>query len=117
LTFIIIIIIIYALFDPAQNAYFPKCPFNEITGYKCPGCGSQRAIHAILNFNIVQAFRENLLLVLSIPYLLTAFVFDAIKKPGDKLLKWRKILFGTNAIFIILGFIIAFWILRNVWGY
>lgn len=111
---VIILAILYRTYNPNGNIYFPKCPFRELTGYKCPGCGSQRAIHYLLNFNILNAIKENTILVLSIPYILTGMVFDLIKQPNDKTLKWRKRLFGQKAIVIILIIIIAFWILRNI---
>jgi len=111
---IITLLIIYKIYNPIQNIYFPKCPFKGLTGYKCPGCGSQRAIHYLLNFEIKYAFGENMLLVLSIPYLIMGFIFDLIKNPNDEGLKWRKILFGVKAIYIILTIIVSFWILRNI---
>jgi len=109
-----ILAILYRTYNPNGNIYFPKCPFRELTGLKCPGCGSQRAIHYLLNFDILNAIKENLILVLSIPYILTGLVFDSLKKPNEKILKWRKVLFGRKAIFLILAIIIAFWILRNL---
>lgn len=109
-----ILAILYRSYNPYGNIYFPKCPFRELTSLKCPGCGSQRAIHYLLNFNILNAIKENLILVLSIPYILTGLIFDSLKKPNEKILKWRKVLFGRKAIFLILVIIIVFWILRNI---
>src|SRR5690554_8210264 len=37
------------------------------TGFYCPGCGSQRAIHLLLHGDIIGAFRFNPLMVLTIP--------------------------------------------------
>ncbi|MCW0483449.1 DUF2752 domain-containing protein [Gaoshiqia sediminis] len=111
---VIILAILYRTYNPNGNVYFPKCPFRELTGLKCPGCGSQRAAHYLLNFNIFNAIKENVILVLSIPYIMTGLVFDSLKKPNENILKWRKILFGRIAIFVILTIIIAFWILRNI---
>ena len=108
--FLIILAILYKTYNPNGNIYFPKCPFRELTGLKCPGCGSQRAIHYLLNFDILNAIKENVILVLSIPYILTGLVFDTLKKPNEKVLKWRKVLFGQKAIFLILTVNIAFWI-------
>ncbi len=105
--------ILYKLYNPLDSNLFPKCPFRSITGYRCPGCGSQTSIHYLLNFDVKNAVRANLLLILSIPYVLTGFIFDLIKNPGKKVLKWRKILFGTKAIYVVLIVIISFWILRN----
>lgn len=112
--FLIILAILYKTYNPNGNNYFPKCPFKELTGLKCPGCGSQRAIHYLLNFDIINAIKENVILVISIPYILTGLVFDTLNRPNEKLLKWRKILFGQKAILIILTVIITFWILRNI---
>lgn len=109
-----ILAILYKAYNPNENMYFPKCPLRELTGLKCPGCGSQRAIHYLLNFDILNAIRENVILVLSIPYVLTGLAFDTLKKPNEKILKWRKLLFGEKAIFLILAIIIVFWTLRNL---
>lgn len=107
--------IIYAYYDPETNPIFPKCPFRELTGYKCPGCGSQRAIHDLMHLDISSAFHHNLLLVISIPYILVGAVFDLIKNPTARLAIWRQRLFGVKAILIVLLLIIAFWIGRNIW--
>ena len=40
---------IYFALDPSRSDLFPRCVFLSLTGYKCPGCGSQRAIHALLH--------------------------------------------------------------------
>lgn len=109
--------ILYRTYNPNGNVYFPKCPFRELTGLKCPGCGSQRAVHYLLNFDIFNAIKENVILVLSIPYILTGLVFDSLKNPNENILNWRKILFGRKAIFVILTIIITFWILRNIITY
>lgn len=111
---LLILAILYRTYNPNGNIYFPKCPFRELTGLKCPGCGSQRAVHYLLNFDIFGAITENAILVLSLPYILTGFVFDSVKQPNENTLKWRKRLFGQNAISIILTIIIIFWILRNI---
>lgn len=114
---ITIIAILYRTYNPYYSIYFPKCPFRELTGLKCPGCGSQRAVHYLLNFDILSAARENIILVLSIPYILTGLVFDFLKRSDDNFLRWRKMLFGQKAIFAVLTIIIAFWILRNIFGF
>ncbi len=34
----------------------PRCLFKLITGYECPGCGSQRAFHSLLHGDIAAAW-------------------------------------------------------------
>ncbi|MGL4993401.1 MAG: DUF2752 domain-containing protein [Bacteroidales bacterium] len=67
---VFIIGVIYYIFNPSNYSIFPKCPFLLLSGFKCAGCGSQRAIHSLLNLDIVSAFRYNMFLVISIPIIL-----------------------------------------------
>jgi hypothetical protein len=104
-------------YNPSESLCFPKCPFYQITGFKCPGCGSQRAIHNLLNFEILKAFHYNGMLVLSIPYVLFGVILDNKKELSPNMSKWRKILYGRKAIIAVLVAIIAFWLLRNVFDF
>lgn len=56
-------------FDPAVTRVFAPCPFHLLTGYHCPGCGSLRAVHALLHGELREAFALNSLMVLSLPVL------------------------------------------------
>lgn len=108
------LVYLYKTYNPTEAGFFPPCPFKSLTGLQCPGCGSQRAAHHLLNFEIGKAFEKNALLVLAIPYLLTGFVFGELKNPSPKTLKWRKKLFGKKAIWTVFAVIMVFWILRNL---
>lgn len=85
-----------------------------LTGLKCPGCGSQRAVHHLLNLEIVLAFKQNPLLVLFIPYLLGGIWFDLANSLTHRMLEIRRRLYGVYAIWIIFTVVLAFWILRNI---
>jgi len=112
---IVVIAVIYALFNPEDCKFFPPCPIYHFTGFKCPGCGSQRAIHYLLNGEVAQALSKNALAVLFIPYILLGLYCDYKKRLSLPLLHLRKILYGTKAIWIILIIITAFTIARNIW--
>jgi hypothetical protein len=105
---------IYYAYDPAAHSWFPQCPFKALTGLDCPGCGSQRAVHAILHGDFRKAFHHNALLMPFIPYLTVGFGYRCVKDPDERLLKWRKILFGEYAIKILTAVIFAYFILRNI---
>ena len=104
--------VIYYIFDPLDSPYFPKCPFLVLTGLECPGCGSQRAIHHLLNFELIAAFQANALVVLFLPYILLGVVFRNIKQYSPRLLRIRKMLFGFRAIIIVLITVLGFWAWR-----
>ncbi|MBK7029608.1 MAG: DUF2752 domain-containing protein [Bacteroidales bacterium] len=108
-----ILVLIYYSLDPADYNFFPKCPFYWITGYKCPGCGSQRAVHHLLNLDFKHAFLSNPLLVTAIPYILLGFAFDYTRL-RERYPRVRKILFGKIAIISMFVIVIAYWILRNL---
>lgn len=111
---LVIVGLVYFMFDPAQpDNIFPPCPIHHYTGLECPGCGTQRAIHHLLHFNIWQAFSSNPLMVLSFPYILTGVYFEYFggRKRYPEL---RKILFGRNAAIIVFIIILLYFIIRNV---
>lgn len=63
------LLVVLYFFDPAKAAAFPPCPFNLLTGYHCPGCGSLRGLHSLLHGRLVDALSLNPLMVVSIPIL------------------------------------------------
>ena len=108
------LVLVYYSLDPAKYSIFPKCPFYWLTGYKCPGCGSQRAIHHLLHFDFPGAFEANPLLVIAIPYIIGGFLFDYTNL-SNKFPRARKVLYGRNAIIIVFIIVIAYWIIRNIY--
>jgi hypothetical protein len=104
---------VYYHFNPADVHFFPPCLFRKLTGYHCPGCGAQRAIHQLLHGNLREAFRYNALLVLLLPYVSLGFVLDVrnqFRGGGTLPAAYRK----AEVIYAVLAAIILFWILRNV---
>lgn len=104
---------IYSAFDPAEHL-FPKCPFYLLTGLKCPGCGSQRAIHQLLHLDIVQAFKYNAFLVLSIPLIVFLLLADILKYRLPKLYILSRNRFLSWGILV---FVVGWWILRNIFNW
>lgn len=106
---------IYFTYDPNKPGnLFPKCFFLTFTGYKCPGCGSQRAIHSLLHGEIAQAFHYNAALLAGIPILVILAISEW------KRLSWPRFYNIINNKWVgisILIATIAWWILRNVFDW
>lgn len=107
------ILIVYASFDPAHNP-FPRCIFLSLSGLKCPGCGSQRAIHAILHGEFAQAWHYNAALIISMP-LLVALALGSLFKSRFPAIYNR--LNGSVVIWSAFILIIGWWIARNIFDW
>ncbi len=115
IAFVVIAAVILYLYSPLDSILFPRCIVKSLTGYECPGCGAQRAIHELLHLHVGAAFRFNPLLVISIPYLILGFALDnIIKHPSEKIRRLRNILYGRHAIVVILCIILIFTVVRNI---
>ncbi len=104
---------LFYFFDPEEEVLAPKCPSLLITGYECPGCGSQRAIHDLLHFRIGNAFAHNLLVPIVIPYIILGIYFQYFGGK-ERYPKAERILFGRWAALIVLTIIICYCIIRNI---
>lgn len=104
---------VFYTFDPETQPLFPKCPFLLLTGYQCPGCGSQRAAHSLLHLRIGDALRYNAFMVLALPYVFLGIFLEYLggRKRFPSL---DKVLFGKWAALFLLGFILVYWVARNV---
>ena len=105
------ILTLYFLFNPAASVFAPKCIFHTLTGLDCPGCGSQRMVHALLHADFRSAWSANPFLLMSAPYL--AF-WIWVETDPDANPRLHRAMNSPLAIVIILFFIIAWGIFRNL---
>lgn len=113
-TVVAVIAVVYYFFDPSDPtgaAFFPRCPFLTLTGLKCPGCGSQRAIHALMHGEIAEAWRLNALLLIELP--LIALLL--LSGPLSHRLPILGRLFCSRTFILLITTIIILWtIFRNI---
>ena len=62
-------LVLLRIYNPATSTLFPPCPLHYLTGWYCPGCGSLRAIHQLLQGNLRTAWAMNPLSMLLFPFL------------------------------------------------
>ena len=78
----IAVLALLCFFDPSTSAIFPPCPTNALTSLYCPGCGTLRAMHALLHGDVKEALSQNILAVIFIPILPAIYFFPKyFKKP------------------------------------
>jgi hypothetical protein len=105
---------IYFALDPASSAVFPRCGFLTLTGYKCPGCGSQRAVHALLNGDVAGAFGYNAMLFIAVPWVALC-LFAETQRTRNPRLYVR--LHPPVLIWLFLVLVLAWWLLRNIFNW
>jgi hypothetical protein len=104
---------VYAV-NPEVPGHYPTCPFLALTGYYCPGCGSLRAMHALLHGDPGLALKRNPLVVAVVAGLLAYVIAWTVKRGRGQRLVWSP---PNWLLYSVLGVVLAFWVLRNVPGW
>lgn len=107
-----VLAVLFFVLNPNEHEIFPRCVFHSVTGYYCPGCGSQRAIHSLLHLNFAGVVGNNFLFLPAVLLLIYHYSFSFLNKKF--LWKLPNIFYIKNTPWIILGVIILFWVLRNL---
>ncbi len=63
----IVALFVFFRYSPTEHNFFPRCVFHLVSGWDCPGCGGQRALHQLLHGNLGLALRQNALFILLLP--------------------------------------------------
>jgi hypothetical protein len=97
---------------PAEHSGYPTCPFHDLTGLHCPGCGTLRCLHALLHGNLPQALAYNVLTVLALPFLLAWYARLGLAAWRDRPPKARRV--PARWVRVLFAVILAYWVLRNL---
>lgn len=97
-------------FEPAGQPFYPRCQFHAVTGLQCPGCGSTRAVHHLLNGDVPGSLRSNALLLLLWGPLAVVLAWKAWRGQRlDRVVNGRSLV----GLLVLLG---LFFLLRNLPG-
>lgn len=102
---------LYYMFDPMQSRWLPKCMFYVLTGWECPGCGSQRMVHALAHGDLMAAWHANAFLLCMLP-LLAVMAYASIFRE-----KCQRLYAAVNSVPVIIGAgvaLVAWAVLRNL---
>lgn len=102
---------VYYFYDPSQSTMAPRCMLNAMTGFLCPGCGSQRMLHALLHGDFIAAWHYNAFVICIFP-LLGAMLFAAAFRP-----RFPRLYAFLNSVPMIVGIsaaIVIWTIARNL---
>ena len=104
--------VLLRVFDPATSGVFPPCPVRYLTGLYCPGCGSLRAIHALLHGDLGRAWAMNPLMIVMLPFIIYGLVSAALLELRGRSLPEVKV--HANCIRAFCALVILYAIARNL---
>ncbi|VXC00441.1 DUF2752 domain-containing protein [Aeromicrobium sp. 9AM] len=103
------------LHDPHDSGSYGYCPFLQLTGKPCPGCGGLRAVNDLTRGDFIGAASSNVLAVALVAGLAVAWLLWFARRLRGKV--DGMVTLSTNMGFVLIGVLVVFGILRNTpWG-
>lgn len=99
-------------FPPQRYGFYPACPVYRYLHLYCPGCGSTRALSALLHGRFVEAVHYNPLFIVLLPLLVSFAAVAYWKAIARNEVKWPQL--PTSAIIVLLAIMGVFTIVRNL---
>ena len=93
----LVLAVVLFRYNPEDIPFIPRCPVVLLTGLKCPGCGTARALHCLLHGEVAQAVAFNPILVLVFPLLLLLLLFPGLTRSAT--LSW--VVFATMVLYMV----------------
>ncbi|HWW23022.1 MAG TPA: DUF2752 domain-containing protein [Edaphobacter sp.] len=105
-------VVLLLLLPPTRYTFYPQCPIYSSFHLLCPGCGTTRAIAALLRGHLSEALHLNALTTLMLP-IATAYAIQIYRSYlSGKPIHWPQP--SRITIYTILCITIIFTIARNL---
>lgn len=110
-------LLLLRVWPPAVYPWLPPCPIHAASGLYCPGCGTARALHALMSGDLHAAAGLNLFSVLLLPLLAGWGVLLLLRAVRDN--RWQAPAVPGWLLVLTLAVMGVFTIARNLpftWG-
>lgn len=105
--------VIFLQYPPEQSSFYPRCQLYQLTGFFCPGCGSTRCLHALVQGRFVEAAHKNIIAFVLLPMAGGYALFWGWGWLTGRSVRWHfKITPGFGICLVVI--LIAFGVLRNL---
>ncbi len=95
--------------DPHSSGSYGFCPFLELTGRPCPGCGGLRAVNNLTRGDFVGAVSSNAMAVALVAVLAVAWAFWVARRlrghDGPMIVLSAKVGMVVLAAFVVFGIV------------
>lgn len=91
---------------PGSTPWLPRCPFLELTGLYCPGCGCTRMFYFLVHGHPLLAFQQNALALILLPFVLYELVRQLM--PSWRVRRiWMPPRWEVALLVVVVGFGVA----------
>ena len=98
--------------DPHESGSYGFCPFLELTGRPCPGCGGLRAVNNLTRGDFVAAVSSNVLAVALVAVLGVAWVWWVVRRLRGQ--GGPMIVLNAKVGLVVIAAFVVFGVLRNL---
>jgi hypothetical protein len=98
--------------DPHAEGSYGFCPFLELTGRPCPGCGGLRAVNNLTRGDFVGAVSSNAMAVALVAVLSVAWVLWVVRRMRGH--DGPMIVLSARIGMIVLAVFVVFGVVRNL---
>ncbi len=99
-------------FPPSQYTFYLRCPIYQTLHIECPGCGTTRALAAMLHGNFSAALHFNALTAVMLPLICAYVILCYIRLLRTEPFRWPQLPYVS--IYAALAVAVIFTIARNL---
>lgn len=96
---------------PTSYSLMPRCPFYLLTGLYCPGCGSLRATHYLLQGDVTSSIRHHPLFLPLLLFILVLYGKRLYEFRFKTTVSFRGELYCCVAVLVLF---VLFFVMRNI---
>ncbi len=105
--------VVLCRFPPAVYGFYPVCPVHQYLHLECPGCGSTRALAALLHGHVVEALRLNSLFVaVVLPAVVAWGLLVYVRAVRGEAFRWPQV--PKAGLYAGVAVVAAFMVVRNL---
>ena len=101
-------------FPPDRSSFYPRCPIYTYLHLQCPGCGTTRALAALLGGHISTALHLNPLTTLLLPVALLYTAHRSVQRLANKQEQLSSLQPPNYVVYTLLAIAAIFTITRNL---
>ena len=99
-------------YPPTEYGFYPRCPVATLLHFKCPGCGSTRALAALIRGRVFEALQFNALAVCALPIAMGYGLYRSLLSLGGR--HFPALILSPATLCAGFGLVLLYTLARNL---